>query len=368
MGADPAQLERKPFDHYARYRLAADVADAVRGAAPLRILDVGGGPGSLAAFLPDDRITATDLEVPSGWFTTAPDLVVATGAALPFADGAFDLVTTLDTLEHVPPAVREGFLAECRRVSRGWVLVVCPCATPGVADADEALRRYVRHRFGPDFPTTQILDEHLDHGHPDPAVVERVLAADGAEVARFGSGRLDRWLPMMVLFFHLLALGDDAVVEGVQAWYNRLLYRDDLRDPAYRQAFLARRAGASGPAVADVLARVLPGEVPTLDAGALAVVQLGLESLAAELLAERTAERDRLAQERDAAAGRADAAEGRAAEAVAQLGGMQQRLEEVERQLAAVRAERDALAAFRDRVLDHPALRARRLVKRLLGR
>ena len=259
-GRDAEALLRLPFDHYGRYRLAADVVEATRNGEARRILDLGGGPGSLQRFLPGDAVVASDVAVPDRWHAAAPSLVVADGAALPFPDDAFDVVVTLDTLEHVRPERREALLREVVRAARSWAVVVCPCATDGVAEADAALLGIVRRRFGDAFPTVTVLEEHLTFGHPDPDVVAGTLRAAGAEVARVPSGRIDRWLPMMLVFFDLLQLGDDAPVEAVQAWYNRRCYRDDLRAPAYRQAFLCRLPGAQGPSLDDVVAAVLPPE------------------------------------------------------------------------------------------------------------
>lgn len=347
--SDP--LLRRPFDHYARYRLAADVLEAVGARSAL---DVGGGPGSLAAFAPAVEVVATDLHAPGVWHEAAPVLALADGARLPFADAAFDAVVTLDTLEHVPAGKRDALIAEACRVAAGWVLVVCPCATAGVADADAALLSVVRRRFGEEFSTVGVLTEHLAYGHPDPAAVVAALEAAGAEVTRFPSGRLDRWLPMMLAFFDLLALGDDAPVEAVQAWYNTHFYRDDLRDPAYRQGFLAR-VGPGGPPPAGVVADLLP------DAAAPPLAQEGFHALQVVLQEELAAlvrtTVDRLA-----------AAEAELAVARAGAGAQAARAEAAERRADAAEQQVAALEAFRQQVLAHPALRARRWVRGLLGR
>ncbi|MGH8909462.1 MAG: class I SAM-dependent methyltransferase [Egibacteraceae bacterium] len=333
------RLRRFPFDYYGRYRLAADVVDAVRGSTPAVVLDVGGGPGSLAAFLGGDQVIASDVAL-SDWHEPAPSLVMADGAALPFADRAFDVVVTLDTLEHVTPAKRPALLREVLRASRGWALAVCPCATEGVAEADSALLAYVRTLFGEEFPTVTTLQEHLVFGLPDVGEVEAALGAQGVEVARFPSGRLDRWLPMMLLFFHLMRLGRDDPVERVQAWYNRLFYADDLRAPSYRQAFLCRLPGAQGPPLAEVVAKLLPdGPSKTIDAAGFAALQTGLGQ---ELVRVADDYRAKAAQlEAELAAARADASR------------------------EAARAA--ALEQFRTRVLSHPLVRARSAVRRRLG-
>jgi SAM-dependent methyltransferase len=344
----PESLRRLPFDHYARYRLAADVVEVTRRGASSSILDVGGGPGSLSAFLPRDLVIASDLRFPSEWHPPAPSLVLADGGALPFPDRSFDVVVSLDTLEHVPPEHRPRLLAEAVRVSHGWVLVACPCATEGVAEADAALLAYVRQKFGEEFETVEVLTEHLAFGHPDPDRVERLLAETGGRVARFPSGRIDRWLPMMVLFYELMAIGRDDPVERVQAWYNALFYRDDLRAPSYRQAFLCRVPAADGPEPEEIVTRLVPeGPSPTPDVAAFEALRIGLTE---ELL--RTAD----AYQRTIAVLETDLEAARR-EAVAQ----HDRTVAAEQQTA-------ALEAFRQQVLRHPLVRARRVTRRLLGR
>ncbi len=361
--ADVDALLRRPFDHYARYRLAADVVLATAGP-DARVLDLGGGPGSLQAFLPDAAVTSTDIEAPSSWHAQAPSLVLADGAALPFADDAFDVVVTLDTLEHVVPASRAAFLEEVARVAGRWALVVCPFDTPGVADADIALRAYVRNRFAPDLPTIAILDEHIGYGHPDLDASRDRLARHGP-VATIPSGRLDRWFAGMLAFFHLLALGDDEPVEVVQRFYNRTFYAADLAAPSYRHGLLLRTSDeAVDPAdvVAPMLERAAADPAADADLSLLRVVLA--ESLVASTQRARADSVDAhqrtgaLEDELAAAVAAADRARADAAAAEAARAA-----ETAARE--ALQASHDELAAFRDAVIAHPLMRVRRLLRRL---
>lgn len=252
--AQQDSLLRRPFDHFARYRLAAEVISATVGP-DARVLDLGGGPGSLQAFMPDATVTSTDLFQPSEWFEQAPRLVLADGAALPFADDAFDVVVSMDTLEHVRPESRAAFLRETARVAARWAFVLCPFEAPGVADADTALREYVANRFAPDMPTIAILDEHLGYGHPDLEASRAVLEPFGP-VAVMPSGRIDRWFAGMLTFFHLLAIGDDEPVEVTQRFLNRAFYEADIAEPAYRHALLLR-TGEDSSTPEEVIAPLL---------------------------------------------------------------------------------------------------------------
>ena len=99
-----------------------------RARRPIDVLDFGCGTG---AFLEDlDRfgtVRGVDADASAVSFCHARGrrevLHVPPGASLPFGDDTFDLVTTLDVVEHIDDDV--GALAELRRVLRpGGVLLV----------------------------------------------------------------------------------------------------------------------------------------------------------------------------------------------------------------------------------------------------
>lgn len=83
-----------------------------------RIVDLGCGGLGLRAFAPELDVTGVDrLPKPEypGTFVQA-DVT----ARLPFGDGEFDLAYSSSLIEHLPPARRPAFVAEVRRVARGW--------------------------------------------------------------------------------------------------------------------------------------------------------------------------------------------------------------------------------------------------------
>jgi Methyltransferase domain len=137
-------------DTWERHMLVAGAVDA-----PGTVLDVGGRPGELAALLPDSRVSALNVDEPAD--------VVATGELLPFDDESFDVVTSLDVLEHLPRERRRSHLEELTRVARRQVIACCPLGTDAHVAAERELSDwYVSvagrpHRF---------LEEHLRFGLP----------------------------------------------------------------------------------------------------------------------------------------------------------------------------------------------------------
>jgi cyclopropane fatty-acyl-phospholipid synthase-like methyltransferase len=54
------------------------------------------------------------------------DLTRDASALHPLKDGEFNLAASMETLEHVPPALVDDYLAELARVTDGWFLVTVP--------------------------------------------------------------------------------------------------------------------------------------------------------------------------------------------------------------------------------------------------
>jgi SAM-dependent methyltransferase len=98
-----------------RFRLFLELT----GATPAtKIVDVGCGPLGLRAFAPAFTVTGVDLRDRPDY--PGPFVQADATRRLPFADGEFDLAYSNSVVEHLPPATRDAFAAELRRVARGW--------------------------------------------------------------------------------------------------------------------------------------------------------------------------------------------------------------------------------------------------------
>jgi SAM-dependent methyltransferase len=109
--------------------LAADSARQVAHYTPLSgrtLLDVGGGPGYFADAFRELGATYVGLDADVGELSlhgreVRQDMVVGSGLALPFRDGAFDVTYSSNVLEHVPDP--ERMADEMVRVTRAGGLV-----------------------------------------------------------------------------------------------------------------------------------------------------------------------------------------------------------------------------------------------------
>lgn len=158
---------------YARFQAALNSLRPVPGG---RALDFGCWTGhflpSLMKYFPDvwgvDDDSASVLDaVPDLWtilqvarrlceseagIRAHPGLVKATGSALPFSDGYFDVVFCIDTLTHVPISRRLDVIHELRRITKpdGQLIFSLPIETGPMQFLKGVARTLTGKRIDPD--------------------------------------------------------------------------------------------------------------------------------------------------------------------------------------------------------------------------
>lgn len=135
----------------------------------LTVLDVGTSDLGVRYYLPQDRFRVYSLDIdwkPLASNGTRGSSVAADGCHLPFTDGAFDVVVSVDCLEHVPPERRSEYLRELDRVARKRVVLHFPALGPGEFQSDPFEVRF-RAIYRLTFRRDENIEEHLQHGLPD---------------------------------------------------------------------------------------------------------------------------------------------------------------------------------------------------------
>lgn len=279
MTALAADLLDLPFDQYGRHRLVQQAAAIVRrgqGKTSLAVLDVGGFPCLTPMFLPEDRVIVVDPTRPNAAWPQAsrstnpllalgfsgapaagcgptanpqpltpnpqpPTYVCADGCALPFAPGSFDLVVSLDSLEHVEQRRREAYVSELIAASRAYVLLVAPFTSPETVMAEQLLAEFIRVVNQEEQPQ---LREHREYGLPELGMWEAFLRAHDLPFVSFSSGYVHNWLPMMLVKHYLLSIaGSDVLHRALDRFYNETLRASDARAPGYRHGLLISKLG-----------------------------------------------------------------------------------------------------------------------------
>jgi len=139
--------------------------------APVAVLDVGGGSGTIREFLDSKRYCLCVLDINIQTLARIDDsrlgVVAGDGCCLPFKDNSFDVVTSIASLEHVPDTMKANYCRELKRVANRYVIIHCPAdSSDGGFQGtiyDAKFLEWYRQRFKKDEPNTL---EHLNSGLP----------------------------------------------------------------------------------------------------------------------------------------------------------------------------------------------------------
>ncbi len=177
-----------PWDRYMRLsRTAQEVVEFSKQAnmdPASSILDVGGFDGALGFFLLEQQLHLLD-----------PLTTGGTATAIAASDQSYDLVVSVDALEHVTPEKRYKFVAEMTRVTRKAVFLNYPGAAS--MKAQELVLKLTGNPY---------IAEHIEYSLPDTNEVVGWLADFGFKTRTMSHTSVAIWVAQ----FTLSALASDA--------------------------------------------------------------------------------------------------------------------------------------------------------------
>ncbi len=222
---------------FTRYAFVVDFIREKRLPARARVLEVGSGSFGLGAFI-GKRVVGVD-----SYFEQERHalLIRVRGHAgqLPFRDGSFELVVSLDLIEHVPSECRAEVIADMFRLSSSLLIIGCPIGKTAES-CDRAFAAWLR-RAGKQVPWW--VSEHFERGVP--TELEMLSAIKSIPSV----GRVEVF-PNENTAVHMAAIVADHTPEVLEALMPSLNeYRDEwLRlcsrvsfGDCYRQFFVVRR-------------------------------------------------------------------------------------------------------------------------------
>ena len=142
------------------------------------ILEVGAGEVSIGKYL-GRRTTAVDVAFDSRR-NSHTEKIQASVCSLPFPDRAWDVVCSIDMLEHIPPSQRPQAIREMVRVGRKVVALAMPVGEAAYRH-DLHTNEYYIHEHG---SPHRFAREHVEFGLPDRAGIEDCLHTFAAQSGR----------------------------------------------------------------------------------------------------------------------------------------------------------------------------------------
>lgn len=203
--ASPETLRRMDHNQYYRFVSLANKVIELSGAEPVSLLDVGGGEGQLAQFLPD-----------KSYFLVEPNVNGLSADSLPFDEGTFDYVVCCHVLEHIVPQARHQFLDRLMLSARRGVILLNPFFNERVPEK-ERLQLFI------DTTKASWAREHLDCSLPKLDHVIEYARSRGHEMAWEPNGFLPLSAAMVFTNYYCGKSGKVSDLAKINQYYNSIL-------------------------------------------------------------------------------------------------------------------------------------------------
>lgn len=128
------------------------------------VLDVGGELNTLKRFCPTSRVTVSNV--------TSSD-IVADARSYNFGEEKYQVVTSVDVLEHIEKKDRQGFIDNLVKTAKERVIVSAPLGTQKHIEYEKKVLKWYQ-RVGHD---SDYLKEHIDFGLPEPSEIKALASS-----------------------------------------------------------------------------------------------------------------------------------------------------------------------------------------------
>jgi len=202
----------------------------------VKILDVGSGGFGLCVYIKGKYdITGTDIETGGKIFKNTK-VIKASADKLPFKDSSYDIITSVDMMEHLPEKIRKKAVFEMVRVAEQKIYLAFPRGKMS-ALIDRFIRRYYKftHKRELDF-----LNEHIRYQLPKERETEVFFNEAASKykkkivVNKKGNTNIFLWLFLLIMGF--------SQVKILTSIYHKLLFFLPILDnvhffPTYRVVY-----------------------------------------------------------------------------------------------------------------------------------
>lgn len=236
IGQSLPEPENMNHNRYFRFISLASEIVSRAGTSDVSVLDVGGGDGALASFIPE-----------ASYCLAEPVVNGISGTDLPFPDRSFDFVVSCHVLEHIPIDERAAFLDQLVSKAKRGVILLNPCQVDGTF-VEERIQLVL------DITKAPWAREHLDCTLPRVEDIKNYARDKGLEICVKPNGTMTT--SMAFVFIDYFASKTD--LHSERRMLNRFFnekFTDILDSEAYPTSYLfylGRPQAEKGVAQSDV--------------------------------------------------------------------------------------------------------------------
>jgi len=193
-----AFFRSRDIDRWSRYAHVANEIQKIKGK-ELSVLDVGSGGQGIFGFLSplrrDCDFFLLDVRKDALKGLKKRQAIIGDGCRLPFRDKAFDVIVSVDTVEHIPKSLRHNFYKELKRVCKKRIILTCPIqSSDGIFQGkkyDITFQYLYERNYGVRETNTA---QHIAAGHPTIEEIKKALPHSTI----YGYKNCDIWLKYML--------------------------------------------------------------------------------------------------------------------------------------------------------------------------
>jgi len=216
---DLPELTSMNHNQYFRFiSLSSEIINRA-GSADISILDVGGGDGRLASFVPN-----------ASYCLAEPTLNGISGTDLPFPDYSFEYVVSCHVLEHISVDKRAYFLDQLLSKAKRGVILLNPFHIEGTY-VDERLKLFI------EITGAQWAKEHLDCTLPNLDDIRSYASDKGLQICIKPSGTLTTEMAFAFIDYFAARSGCWEDWRKVNRFFNEK-YTNILDSPQYPNSYL----------------------------------------------------------------------------------------------------------------------------------
>lgn len=175
-----------PYDIYERHRQVGSLIED-----SFSVLDIGGELNQLSQFCKPSKIIVANLKESA----ERSDVLIKKNK-LPFRQNSFDIVCSIDVLEHIPKKERLTFINNLIRAARKKVILSFPIGTNEHIQHEIKIANWLKSK---NLDITY-LNEHLKLGLPTPYEITNILNDFNHQILYAGNINVNEFLFKLFLF------------------------------------------------------------------------------------------------------------------------------------------------------------------------